>query len=242
MNKELLRQYAEAGVRNRLKDIQKELDELYREFPSVVANQNGSIPTVSPLEWKPGRAAPADNAGRMGRLATDPTIAKIAAYLTTHPGALTKDIAAGTGFQSTTYFGKKLTMIANKHRIPTGRRGQVFGWHLKDSPILSAPLNGNGASPHPALKKSKLLAKKGLRKNGKPRTRAENLTSEMVINLLREKPGLSFMEIARELNRSPTSSSMQTMIKKLAQPTQAGKFKTWTLKAKHVVSGKSAPA
>jgi hypothetical protein len=49
---ELLR-YAAHGVRDRLHQMQKELNELARLFPDIVCHQDGTVPSVLPIELKP---------------------------------------------------------------------------------------------------------------------------------------------------------------------------------------------
>lgn len=49
---ELLR-YAAHGVKDRLHAMQKELNELARLFPEIVCHQDGTVPTVLPIELKP---------------------------------------------------------------------------------------------------------------------------------------------------------------------------------------------
>jgi hypothetical protein len=48
----VLKQYAAAGVRERLREIQAEIDMLHREFPELVANHDGIVPAVYPFEKK----------------------------------------------------------------------------------------------------------------------------------------------------------------------------------------------
>jgi MarR family protein len=51
MKKSDLLKYAEAGVRNRLREIQLELASLRREFPQLVQNADGTMPSVMPIEY-----------------------------------------------------------------------------------------------------------------------------------------------------------------------------------------------
>jgi len=57
MNRHDLLRYAEAGVRERLRDIQRELEMLARDFPHLVRNADGSLPSVLPVTKKQSRAA-----------------------------------------------------------------------------------------------------------------------------------------------------------------------------------------
>ena len=57
MNKEQLLKLAEAGVKQRLQEIQIELNNLARLFPHLVMNQDGSMPAVAPVNLKKDRTA-----------------------------------------------------------------------------------------------------------------------------------------------------------------------------------------
>ena len=59
MNRETLKQYAEFGVRERLREIQRELEILARDFPHLVRNADGSLPSVIPTTAKPDQRRPA---------------------------------------------------------------------------------------------------------------------------------------------------------------------------------------
>ena len=94
MNKETLKKYAEAGVRERLREIQHELDDLARDFPHLVQNADGSHPSVLPLELKPKKGRSSSNGngnGHGGRYAA------IVAILKAHPNSTTKQIAKRAG-------------------------------------------------------------------------------------------------------------------------------------------------
>jgi hypothetical protein len=57
MNKSDLLKLAEYGVKERLRQIQAELNDLNRNFPHLVQNLDGSLPSVLPLEHKNGTKA-----------------------------------------------------------------------------------------------------------------------------------------------------------------------------------------
>ena len=59
MKKADLMKYAEQGVRDRLKEIQTELNALAKDFPHIVGNGDGAVPAVLPLAEK---RAPKKNA------------------------------------------------------------------------------------------------------------------------------------------------------------------------------------
>jgi hypothetical protein len=52
--KQFLMKLAEPGVYDRLRAMQTELNELHRLFPHIVANADGTIPSVMPIERKYG--------------------------------------------------------------------------------------------------------------------------------------------------------------------------------------------
>lgn len=52
MNKSQLLKYAEEGVRQRLQEIQVEINALARDFPHIVCHADGSVPAVTPITAK----------------------------------------------------------------------------------------------------------------------------------------------------------------------------------------------
>lgn len=52
MNKAQLLKYAEHGVRERLQEIQLEINALARDFPQIVCHADGSVPAVAPIVAK----------------------------------------------------------------------------------------------------------------------------------------------------------------------------------------------
>lgn len=96
MNKAELMKFAEHGVRVRLSEIQLEINALARAFPHIVQNADGSIPSVVPIEAKPGVVAhngvtheAARPAVRMKRA---DQLKRVALYLSAHPNASSNDI------------------------------------------------------------------------------------------------------------------------------------------------------
>jgi hypothetical protein len=56
LSRETLIKYAAVGVRERLREMQRELDGLARDFPELVKNADGSMPSVVPLVTKKSAA------------------------------------------------------------------------------------------------------------------------------------------------------------------------------------------
>jgi hypothetical protein len=92
LNAHLMKQYAEAGVKVRLREIQEELNMLYREFPHLVGNHDGSLPAVAPLEKKPTKSA-----GRGVVKYTPEVIEQIRQIIKAHPGIRTTEIYTKVG-------------------------------------------------------------------------------------------------------------------------------------------------
>jgi hypothetical protein len=89
MNRAQLKQYAAAGVKARLHEIQRELAFLAREFPDLVRNADGSIPAVLPIVAK--------KAARASRPAGSNRLDQIRAFLATHGGASSTEIRRHVG-------------------------------------------------------------------------------------------------------------------------------------------------
>jgi len=124
MNKETLLKYAESGVRDRLQEIQLEINELARLFPHIVNHQDGSIPAVVPIMPKV-KSKPNGKAGRVEavRVPEAQRLATLRAFLTEVPGSNTHQIAAHLGV-ATSYANKLLLKIGAKstragHRAPS---------------------------------------------------------------------------------------------------------------------------
>jgi hypothetical protein len=145
MNKAILKQYAEAGVRNRLREMQKELDLLAREFPSIVKNADGSMPSVVPIELKATTGNGNGWGGARVKQAGTPTTfrgrykkrdqrrVEAAAYLKAHPGATATQIATalGLGKGGLDLFRKTvLQSVATAKRIAPGPTAPAE-WYLK---------------------------------------------------------------------------------------------------------------
>jgi hypothetical protein len=152
MNRETLKQYAEFGVRERLREIQRELETLARDFPHIVRNADGSLPSVIPITAKPGRPrerfvlepdqptrpAPAARAAHSSpHTPRADDLDRARRYLAAHPGAATVEIyrAAGHRGNASTHFRQILRAIARPEQ-----RGTRMHWTLKDAPAA----NGNG--------------------------------------------------------------------------------------------------
>ena len=122
MKKDQLLKYAEAGVRNRLADIQAELNDLARDFPHIVKNHDGSMPVVAPVEVKPTRGGGPKRPPGHSREA-------VRAYLANHPGATTVEIAAAVGLDRG--FALKLLREIGATPIGTPKARQPIAWKLK---------------------------------------------------------------------------------------------------------------
>lgn len=108
MNRNLLRQYAEAGVVKRLQDIQAELEALHAEFPHLVANANGTIPAVVPMEAKKrgngwgGKRTKKAKTKLAKRAKTAEVLADIQRYLRRYKEATIPHMATDLGVARTT--------------------------------------------------------------------------------------------------------------------------------------------
>jgi hypothetical protein len=160
MNRETLKRYAEFGVRERLREMQRELETLARDFPHLVRNADGSLPSVLPLVAK-ARAQAAAKKHAIPHARTLPTPAgrrhpEIAAridavrrYLHAHPhGATRAELLAVAGYhtENGAFNDRILRKIARETRTGTA----PARWHLK-----TAPSNGHGASNGTAPKTKK---------------------------------------------------------------------------------------
>ena len=137
LSKKALMKYAEPGVRERLREIQRELDGLARDFPHLVKNADGSMPSVLPMvhtkkkknafaAMAPGHNGSSNGHGR----STDD---RVRAVLAAHPGGITaQDIATaiGIGGANSSFRDRYLRPIA---RYVKGAGRTPGRWFLKGS-------------------------------------------------------------------------------------------------------------
>jgi hypothetical protein len=118
MTKDELMKLAEAGVREELRAMQVRLNELAKEFPHIVGNQDGTVPAVLPVVLKGG----AKPRGAMIDLAR--------AFLMEHPGASTVEIAEHLG-TAASYVVHLMNKIGAK-RLTKHKRGSTvpITWKL----------------------------------------------------------------------------------------------------------------
>ena len=136
MTKAELLKYAEHGVRERLREIQLEMNSLAKLFPHIVGNQDGSVPAVLPLSTK----AATTPAGQVKQSRSE-RLAAIRAFLQRHPGATTQQIGEGVGLGST----RVLMIIRDVAKLTNTPKARVAGtWVLKGS-AAPAPVNGRPA-------------------------------------------------------------------------------------------------
>jgi len=131
MNKHELMQLAEHGVRQRLSELQAEINKLARAFPHIVNHQGGGTPAVLPLAFKATTGVRKTIADRTE---------EVRVFLSTHPGATTREIARAVGL-SNNHVLKVAAPVAT-----IARRGNTSGtWTLKGT-AARAMTNGSGTS------------------------------------------------------------------------------------------------
>jgi hypothetical protein len=122
MTKDQLLKLAEHGVRQRLSELQAEINELAEQFPHIVGNQDGSVPAVLPLTMKTKQVRQTKTA--------DERRAEIRRTLTTHPGSTTAQLAAMLHVHKSTAYAF-VRQVARSERSRTGHRSEPGRWFLK---------------------------------------------------------------------------------------------------------------
>ena len=123
MSKEVLRKFAEHGVRQRLAEIQQELNDLARDFPHIVCDQDGAVPAVLPVTMKPTRPQ-----GKKSQVPRATRLAAIRAYLVDHPGATTNEVAAAQGLSN----GQALQLLKVGSKVhPSRYPAEMRRWSAK---------------------------------------------------------------------------------------------------------------
>jgi hypothetical protein len=156
VRKDELLKYAEEGVRKRLREIQDEVHILAKDFPHLVLNQDGSMPSFIPIEKK--KTAPGPVRGsrhERGQQSVDAVIA----FLKANPDATTLEVGKAVGLRPSAYLRQLLGDVAKPARGPG--RGKLITWALK------ASRNGHPPSKAPARVASSALIRDMLIANPK---------------------------------------------------------------------------
>lgn len=132
MNKQTLMKYAEPGIRARLHEIQDELNTMHRDFPHIVANADGTVPSVLPIELKASAPKNGNGNGHGGkRIRLKTYIEPARTFLAAHPGASAKEVAAAVGTEDNSGFRDKVLRVIAKPKTAGKLRGTPQEWHVK---------------------------------------------------------------------------------------------------------------
>ena len=139
MTKEQLMKYAEQGVRDELIQMQLKINELARLFPHLVLNADGTVPSVAPIERKPGarnkpNGRPFDAGDQRVRAARVPIAereAQVREFLKNKPSMTAEDIGQALGGLSKARTYKILQGIARPEKPYIRGSRTPVKWVLK---------------------------------------------------------------------------------------------------------------
>ncbi len=133
MIKANLMKLAEYGVRQRLQEMQLELNALARDFPKIVCHADGTVPQVSALELKPGNGSASNGEYEPGkkRRGRAENLRMIVEFLQGNPNAPIRAISEHLGYQTPNSIRAYLETVARNTVKHVPGSTQSSRWVLK---------------------------------------------------------------------------------------------------------------